>query len=132
MCKRGAPHVKNENHNHNTPLWDGIRHIPKMTEFLLFKLQSAIISKYLSLLQKEHVNIFSRSDCPFSKVKSGLLQIDPAHRWNFSQMFFEKNQNKKVNTMVHYKKENKPKLRISEKEIQNCLGKVPPQSWVNL
>ena len=87
MCKRGAPHVKNENHNHNTPLWDGIRHIPKMTEFLLFKLQSAIISKYLSLLQKEHVNIFSRSDCPFSKVKSGLLQIDPAHRWNFSQTF---------------------------------------------
>ena len=43
-----------------------------------------------------------------TKVKSGLLQIDPAHRWNFSQMFFEKNQNKKVNTMVHYKKENKP------------------------
>ena len=63
-----------------------------------------------------------------TKVKSGLLQIDPAHRWNFSQLFFEKNQNKKVNTVVHYKKENKPKLRISEKEIQNCLGKVPPQS----
>ena len=73
-----------------TTLLYGIRHIPKMTEFLLFKLQSAIISKYLSLLQKEHVNIFSRSDCPFSKVKSGLLQIDPAHRWNFSQTFVEK------------------------------------------
>ena len=25
-----------------------------------------------------------------TKVESGLLQIDPAHRWNFSQMFFEK------------------------------------------
>ena len=25
-----------------------------------------------------------------SKVESGLLQIDPAHRWNFSQTFFEK------------------------------------------
>ena len=24
------------------------------------------------------------------KVESGLLQIDPAHRWNFSQTFFEK------------------------------------------
>ena len=23
-------------------------------------------------------------------VETGLLQIDPAHRWNFSQMFFEK------------------------------------------
>ena len=32
-----------------------------------------------------------------AKVDSGLLQIDPAHRWNFSQTFFEKNQNKKVN-----------------------------------
>ena len=25
-----------------------------------------------------------------NKVDSGLLQIDPAHRWNFSQKLFEK------------------------------------------
>ena len=24
------------------------------------------------------------------KVETGLLQIDPAHMWNFSQTFFEK------------------------------------------
>ena len=78
-----------------TTLLYGIRHIPKMIEFLLLKLQSAIISKYLSLLQKEHVSIFSRSDCPFSKVNSGLLQIDPTHRWNFSQTFVEKMKIKK-------------------------------------
>ena len=34
--------------------------------------------------------------------------------------------------MAHYKKENKPKKWMSEKEIQNCLGKVPDQIVVNL
>ena len=34
--------------------------------------------------------------------------------------------------MAYYKKENKPKYWMSEKDIQNCLGKVPAQSWVNL
>ena len=34
--------------------------------------------------------------------------------------------------MANYNKENKPKYWMSEKEIQNCLGKVPAQSWVNL
>ena len=33
---------------------------------------------------------------PFlAKVESGLLQIDPAHWWNFSQTFFENIKTKK-------------------------------------
>ena len=44
----------------------------------------------------------------YTKVETGLLQIDPANRWNFSQAFFEKIKTKKQ-TMAHYKKENKPK-----------------------
>ena len=51
----------------------------------------------------------------YTKVKTGLLQIDPAHRLNFSKTFFEKL--KKKQTMAHYKKENKPKQWMLEKEI---------------
>ena len=39
------------------------------------------------------------------KVESGLLQIEQADRWNFSQPFFEK----KSKQMAHYKNEIKPK-----------------------
>ena len=31
----------------------------------------------------------------YTKVETGLLQIDPAHRSNFSQAFFEKIKTKK-------------------------------------
>ena len=51
-----------------------------------------------------------------TKVESGLLQIDPAHRWNFST-FFEK---------IKIKSERWHTIRkwMSEKGIQNILGKV--------
>ena len=34
--------------------------------------------------------------------------------------------------MADYKKENKPKYWISEKEIQNCLGKVPAKNLTDI
>ena len=52
---------------------------------------------------------------------SGLLQIDPAHNWNFSQT---KNQNKKVNKGASHEREQVIIVDV-KKEIQNSLGKVP-------
>ena len=54
------------------------------------------VDKYVQVALTLHSSHFSWLSENI-KVGSGLLQIDPAHRWNFSQTFFEKNQNKKVN-----------------------------------
>ena len=42
------------------------------------------------LKKKDVNNDLSHFMSVFPKVETGLLQIDPAHRWNFSQTFFEK------------------------------------------
>ena len=55
---------------------------------------------------------------------SGSLQIDPAHKWNFSQTLFWQNQNKKVNKGASNERE-QAKIVYVKKEIQNSLGKVP-------
>ena len=69
------------------------------------------------------------SDNKQQTVETGLLQIDQAHRWNFSQTFFLKI--KKVNNGTLQVRE-EAKIMDAEKEIQNCLAKLPAQSWVNL
>ena len=58
--------------------------------------------RYPSLYTVHTFHNFQKNNL-FIKVGSGLLQIDPAHRWNFSQTFFEKNQNKKV---INFQKSN--------------------------
>ena len=65
------------------------------------------------------------------KVEKGLLQIDPPHKWNFSHTFFEKFKTKKVNKST-LKEREQAKIVDFKKEIQNSLGKIPAQSWVNL
>ena len=53
-----------------------------------------------------------------AKVESGLLQIDPAHRWNFSQAFFEKNQNKKVNNGSIQEREEAKRVNVRKRNIK--------------
>ena len=43
------------------------------------------IFTHIALYYKDKI-----ADQESTKVETGLLQIDPAHRWNFSQTFFEK------------------------------------------
>ena len=62
------------------------------------------------------------------KVGSSLLQITPAYKWNFSLTFFEKFKNKNKGTLQEREQTKKQDV----KKIQNSLGKVPAQSWVNL
>ena len=45
-------------------------------------------------------------------------------------MFFKKKSNQKVNNALQEKEE--AKIVDVRKKIQNCQGKVPAQSWVNL
>ena len=56
------------------------------------------------------------------KVESGLLQIDPAHRWNFSKTFFEKSkqwQEREQAKIVDVRKRNS---KLSGKSSTTELG----------
>ena len=59
-----------------------------------------------------------------AKVKKGLLQIDPQHKWNLSHT--------KVNKGTLLEREQAKIIDVKKKEIQNSLGKNPAQTWVNL
>ena len=59
-----------------------------------------------------------------AKVKKGLLQIDPQHKWNLSHT--------KVNKGTLQEREQAKIIDVKKKEIQNSLGKNPAQTRVNL
>ena len=64
-----------------------------------------------------------------TKVESGLLQTDPAHRWNFSLTFLKKNPNKNVNNGTLQEREQakirdvrKRNSKLSRKSSITVLG----------